>query len=136
MLQLPDCFQLVLDETKLNAGELTTKGLMNFNSIKDVISNQRLGYDFNYHQQEFPTNIRVLSISDTKSILPCDCFLKLSPTVERFDAISYENFIFDLLNKKESNLLDKFRAYLTVVSNLEYKIPDSVQKVMALDLTF
>lgn len=129
MLQLPDCFQLVLDETKLNAGELTAKGLMNFNSIKDVISNQRLGYDFNYHQQEFPTNIRVLSISDTKSILPCDCFLKLSPTVERFDAISYENFIFDLLNKKDCNLLDKFRVFLTIVSNLEYKIPDSVQKV-------
>lgn len=134
MLQLPDCFQLVLDETKLNAGELTTKGLMNFNSIKDVISNQRLSYDFNYHQQEFPTNIRVLSISDTKSILPCDCFLKLNPTVERFDSISYESFIFELLNKKDSNLLDKFRTYLTVLSNLEYRIPDSVQKVVEDDI--
>jgi hypothetical protein len=129
MLQLPDCFQLVLDETKLNAGELSTKGLMNFNSIKEVIFNQRLNYDFNYHQQEFPTNIRVLSVSDTKSILPCDCFLKLNPTIERFDAISYENFIFDLINKKDCNMLNKFRVYLTVLSNLEYKIPDSVQKV-------
>lgn len=134
MLQLPDCFQLVLDETKLNAGELTTKGLMNFNSVKEVISNQRLGYDFNYHQQEFTTNIRVLSISDTKSILPCDCFLKLKPTVERFDAIEYDSFIFDLLNKKGSNLLDKFRAYLTILSNLEYKIPDAVQKVVEDDI--
>ena len=129
MLQLPDCFQLVLDETKLNAGELSTKGLMNFNSIKEVIFNQRLNYDFNYHQQEFPTNIRVLSVSDTKSILPCDCFLKLNPTIERFDAISYENFIFDLINKKDCNMLNMFRVYLTVLSNLEYKIPDSVQKV-------
>ncbi len=70
MLQLPQNFQLVLDETTLNPGELSAKGLMNFNAIKDIIQSQKLNYDFNYHHQEFPTNIRVLTLSETKSILP------------------------------------------------------------------
>jgi len=43
---------------------------MNFNAIKDIIQSQKLNYDFNYHHQEFPTNIRVLTLSETKSILP------------------------------------------------------------------
>lgn len=130
MLQLPSNFQLVLDETRLNAGELNAKGLMNFNSIKDIISMQKLNYDFNYHHQEFPTNIRVLTLSETKSILPADCVLKIQPTVERFDATAYENVIFNLLNQKDSNLVKNFRSYLTILSNQDYKIPDHVQKVI------
>ena len=70
MLQLPDNFHLIVDETALNTGELNAKGLMNFNSIKDIVTYQKLNYDFNYHHQEFPTNIRVLILSQTKSILP------------------------------------------------------------------
>lgn len=134
MLQLPNHFQLILDETKLNAGDLSTKGLLNFNSVKDLISNQKVDYDFNYHRQEFPTNIRVLTLSDTKSILPCDCALKLKPNVERFDASYYENIIFDLLGKRDSNLLNNFRTYLTILTNYTYTIPDSVQKIVEEDI--
>lgn len=59
-----------------------------------------------------------------------DCVLKLNPSVERFDAAAYESIIFNLLDQKDSILLNSFRNYLTVLSNLEYKIPDHIQKVM------
>lgn len=134
MLQLPEKFELVLDETKLNAGELNSKGLMNFNSIKDIISSQKVNYDFNYHQQEFPTNLRVLSLSDTKSILPFDCTLKINHNVEFFDSSAYESIVLNLVEKRDSNLLKNFRNYLSIVSNLEYTIPDTVQKVVEEDI--
>jgi hypothetical protein len=59
----------------LNTGELNAKGLMNFNSIKDIITWQKLNYDFNYHHQEFHTDIRILTLSQTKSILPVIYYL-------------------------------------------------------------
>jgi hypothetical protein len=70
ILQLPDKFSLIIDETLLNTGELKEKGLINFNSIKDVIKWQRLNYDFSYHTQEFQTDLRVLVFSEAKSIIP------------------------------------------------------------------
>lgn len=134
MLQLPDHFNLVLDETMLSSGELNSKGLMNFNSIKDIITWQKVNYDFNYHQQEFPTNIRVLTLSETKSILPADCTLKLNANVERFDSSIYENVVFNLIGRKDSNLINNFRNYLTVLGSLEYKLADYVQKIVEEDI--
>jgi hypothetical protein len=69
MLQLPDRFQLVVDETILNAGELKQKGLINMHALNDIIKWQKLNYDFEFHSQEFLTNIRVLILSNSKSIL-------------------------------------------------------------------
>lgn len=69
MLQLPDRFQLVIDETVLNAGELKPKGLINLHGLNDIIKWQKLNYDFEFHAHEFFTNIRILILSHTKSIL-------------------------------------------------------------------
>ena len=77
MLQLPNNFSLILDETVLNAGELTPKGLLNINSLKDIIRWQKINYDFSYHQQEFQTNMRILILSETKSILPVSILHKI-----------------------------------------------------------
>ena len=73
-LQLPNHFHLLIDETGLNTGELNAKGLLNVNSLKDIIKWQKINYDFGFHSHEFLTNIRVLILSRTKSILPV-CFL-------------------------------------------------------------
>ena len=68
-LQLPNNAHLIIDETSLNAGELKTKGLMNVNALNDIIKWQKMNYDFGFHSHEFNTNIRVLVLSQTKSIL-------------------------------------------------------------------
>jgi len=133
MLQLPSGFQLVIDETKLNTGELKQKGLMNVNSLKEVIQWQKLNYDFSYHQQEFQTNLRVLILSQTKSILASDCQLKLKPNVDRLESLdAYLNYVMSLLENKR--LIENFRKYLCVLAQLDYKIPESLQKIVEDDI--
>lgn len=133
MLQLPETFQLVIDETDLSSGELKEKGLMNVTSLKDIIQWQKLNYDFSYHQQEFQSNVRVLVLSQTKSILPFDCQLKLKTTVECLDSLeNYENYISNLIESK--NLLDNFRRYFCILSKQDYKLPESLQKIVEDDI--
>jgi len=133
MLQLPEHFELVIDETGLSSGELKQKGLMNVGSIKDIIQWQRLSYDFSYHQQEFFTNMRILVLSNTKSILPFDCQIKLKTNEGNLDSLeNYEKFILNLI--ENNNLLDYFRRYLCVLAKQEYKISDSIQKVIEEDI--
>jgi len=133
MLQLPDNFQLVIDETCLSTGELKEKGLLNVSSIREIIQWQKLNYDFSYHQQEFHTNIRILIMSETKSILPFDCQLKLKTNVNHMDSVeSYEKFIFDLIESK--HLLDNFRRYLCILAKQDYKIAESLQKIVEDDI--
>ncbi len=69
MLQLPEKFHLIIDETSLSTGELNQKGLMNMHALNDVIKWQKLNYDFGFHAQEFLTDMRLLIFSTTKSIL-------------------------------------------------------------------
>jgi hypothetical protein len=133
MLQLPEHFELVVDETGLSSGELKQKGLINVGSIKDIIQWQRLSYDFSYHNQEFYTNMRVLVLSNTKSILPFDCQIKLKTNEGCLDSLeNYEKFIMNLI--ENNTLLDNFRRYLCVLAKQEYKISDSIQKVIEEDI--
>ena len=44
-------------------------GVTNMTAIGNVISWQKVDYDFNFHQQEFTTNIVALVLSEGKSIL-------------------------------------------------------------------
>ena len=107
---------------------------MNFNSLKDIVKWQKFNYDFNFHQQEFHTNMHVLMLSDTKSILPADCHLKLKPNVDRFDPVTYNSCISDLFNNKATKVMKNFRNYLSIISKLEYKISQSMHKVISLNL--
>ena len=152
MLQLPNNFSLILDETVLNAGELAPKGLLNINSLKDIIRWQKINYDFSYHQQEFQTNMRILILSETKSILPVsflnkivsfffklislifgfkfDAQLKLKANVEHFDADKYINYTNELISRIGSSLLNNIRKYFSILSQIDYKLNEPMQKVI------
>jgi hypothetical protein len=134
MLQLPDSFHLIIDETSLIAGPLNQKGLLNINSIKEIITGQKLSYDFAYHHQEFHTNIKVLILSETKSILPSDAHLKLKPSVETFDADKYINYISGLINHSDAQLIDNMRKYFTILSQLDYKLGEAMEKIVQDDI--
>lgn len=41
---------------------------------------QKVEYDFNYHRQDFPSNVPVLVISEGKSLLPVSKALKTFTT--------------------------------------------------------
>ena len=82
-LQLPENFNLIIDETSLVTGQLTQKGLMNVNSLKEIIQWQKMSYDFGFHSHEFLTNIRVLVLSQTKSILPVSIVIKIGLSLKQ-----------------------------------------------------
>ncbi|KAK3553342.1 hypothetical protein QTP70_001370, partial [Hemibagrus guttatus] len=69
-LQLGKNTSLVLDETHLEQGQLDTTGVQNITALGNLISWQKVDYDFNYHQMEFPCNINVLIMSEGRSLLP------------------------------------------------------------------
>eukprot|EP00064_Thunnus_orientalis_P002319 superscaffoldBa00000164_g2326 len=69
-LQLAKNTSLFLDETQLEQGQLDTTGVRNVTALGNVISWQKVDYDFNYHQMEFPCNINVLIASEARSLLP------------------------------------------------------------------
>ncbi len=129
MLQLPDNFNLIIDETNLNTGELNQKGLLNVNSLKEIIKWQKMSYDFSYHHQEFNKNMKILVLSQTKSILPFDCQIKLNSNVDKFEPDKYESYVNELFNKTSSHLLNNIRKYFTILSNIDYKLNQTMQKV-------
>jgi hypothetical protein len=92
----------------------------------------QLNYDFSYHQQEFHTNIRLLIFSETKSILPFDCQLKLKTSSSPATVESYEKLIYDMFENK--HLLENFRRYLCILTKQEYKIAESLQKIVEDDI--
>lgn len=44
--------------------------MRNVTALGNLISWQKVDYDFNYHQMEFPCNINVLIASEGRSLLP------------------------------------------------------------------
>lgn len=45
-------------------------GVRNVTALGNLISWQKVDYDFSYHQMEFPCNINVLIASEGRSLLP------------------------------------------------------------------
>lgn len=85
VLQLVDGTQLLVDETVLDEGQLVDPGVRNFQALNNLIQNQTLTYEFPYSQYDFDTDINVISLSTTKSMLPVCLFvvLDLDPCVTK-----------------------------------------------------
>ncbi|XP_055775768.1 mini-chromosome maintenance complex-binding protein-like [Salvelinus fontinalis] len=67
-LQLARNTALFLDEMQLEQGQLDTSGVWNIPALGNLISWQKVDYDFN--KMEFPCNINVLITSEGRSLLP------------------------------------------------------------------
>nr|XP_020460023.1 mini-chromosome maintenance complex-binding protein [Monopterus albus] len=125
-LQLARNTSLFLDETQLEQGQLDTTGVRNVTALGNLISWQKVDYDFNYHQMEFPCNINVLIASEGRSLLPSDCRIHLQPQVAPPHLEEYLSSI--VLHPQPSSQLNKFRSYLSVAQLLDYSISDEVTK--------
>ncbi|KAM7385909.1 hypothetical protein PAMP_001953 [Pampus punctatissimus] len=125
-LQLARNTSLFLDETQLEQGQLDTTGVRNVTALGNVISWQKVDYDFNYHQMEFPCNINVLIASEGRSLLPSDCQIHLQTQVTPEHMDEYLSSIH--VHPQASSQLNKFRLYLSVARLLDYSISDEVTK--------
>jgi hypothetical protein len=127
LLQLPDNTSLVIDETLLEQGQLDTPGVHNVTALSNLITWQKVDYDFSYHQMEFPCNINVLITSEGRSLLPADCQVHLQP---QLIPPNMEEHMSSLLTAVLPSVLNKFRVYLTLLRFLDYSISDEVTKAV------
>ena len=101
-------------------------------SIGHLISWQKVEYNFNYHQIEFPSDVPVLVLSDGRSMLPNDAQIMLRPEQVPGPTVVDEsiNLISSMLN---AEFLNKIRSYLTVVQHLTYQLNEDIQKAVQED---
>ncbi|XP_061220236.1 mini-chromosome maintenance complex-binding protein [Neopsephotus bourkii] len=130
VLQLASNTSLVVDETQLEQGQLDTKGVHNVTALGNLITWQKVDYDFNYHQMEFPCNINVLITSEGRSLLPSDCQVHLQP---QLIPPNMEEYMSSLLTAVLPSVLNKFRIYLSLLRLLDYSISDEVTKAVEED---
>ncbi|KAM6923248.1 mini-chromosome maintenance complex-binding protein [Lycodopsis pacificus] len=124
-LQLARNTSLFLDESQLEQGQLDTTGVRNVTALGNLISWQKVDYDFDYHQMEFPCNINVLITSEGRSLLPSDCRIHLQSQVAPPDM---DEYLGSIRMHPQASQLNKFRMYLSVARLLDYSISDEVTK--------
>ncbi|XP_075875232.1 mini-chromosome maintenance complex-binding protein [Nelusetta ayraudi] len=125
-LQLARNTSLFLDETRLEQGQLDATGVRNVTALGNLISWQKVDYDFSYHQMEFPCNINVLVTSEARSLLPSDCQIRLQP--QPGAAHTEEQQQQQHLGGVHASQLKKFRIYLSVARHLDYSISEEMTK--------
>ncbi|XP_069689031.1 mini-chromosome maintenance complex-binding protein isoform X2 [Periplaneta americana] len=128
LLQLSAQTHLVLDETCLQQGQLDSNGVHNIAALGALISQQKVDYDFKYYTLEFHTDVPVLVLSEGKSLLPSNVNVPLE-----FDAHSLQTKkeIFEAVGHfLQEPMLHKLRKYLTVMSHLQYSLPQDLEKVI------
>lgn len=127
ILQLTKHTHLVLDETKMEQGNLDATGVNNISALGHLIKTQRVEYDFKYYKMEFDSDISVLILSEGKSLLPSDYHISLRPeesSLEIFDAIVEAATYY--LKEEIMNLI---RIYLTNLKLIKYSISEDLQFV-------
>lgn len=127
ILQLTKHTHLVLDETKMEQGNLDATGVNNISALGHLIKTQRVEYDFKYYKMDFDSDISVLILSEGKSLLPSDYHISLRPeesSLEIFDAIVEAATYY--LKEEIMNLI---RIYLTNLKLIKYSISEDLQFV-------
>lgn len=130
VLQLSRNTNLILDETQLEAGQLTVEGHKNIKALEHVIRWQKVQYDFDFYQREFEADIAIICVSEGKSILPSDAHIPLEATVSHDDLLNHFHHIEAELRL---NLLQKFRIYLGLAQNMEYSIDKELEALIQND---
>uniref|UniRef100_A0A8C1XKD9 Mini-chromosome maintenance complex-binding protein n=1 Tax=Cyprinus carpio TaxID=7962 RepID=A0A8C1XKD9_CYPCA len=129
-LQLASNTSLFLDETQLEQGQLDATGVRNITALGNLITWQKVDYDFNYHQMEFSCNINVLITSEGRSLLPSDCQVHLRPTL---NPPNLEEYLSAVQVAQVPSQLNKYRIYLSVARALNYNISDEITKAVEED---
>uniref|UniRef100_A0ACD5TRH0 Uncharacterized protein n=1 Tax=Avena sativa TaxID=4498 RepID=A0ACD5TRH0_AVESA len=106
VLQLPQGTHLTFDETFLQSGTLSPKGVENTVLLKNLMESLMVEYDFEYYKLEMATDVQMLTLSEAKSnILPSDLVVPFRPsTVPAVNASPEE--------------LESWRWYLATVRSL------------------
>lgn len=126
ILQLSESTNLMVDETALEAGQLDANGVKNVTALGNVISWQKLEYDFNFYKAEFTTNLLVLVLSEGKSLLPSDCHVVLRPQ----NPVQPAQIA---LRSVHLDTLERMQAFLGMARVAGYSLSSEMQEVLQND---
>ncbi|XP_022743028.1 mini-chromosome maintenance complex-binding protein isoform X2 [Durio zibethinus] len=123
VLQLPEGSHIMVDETQLESGSLSSIGIENTKSLKNLMEFQKVEYDFQYYKMEMAADVQLLIFSEGKSnIVPADVVVPFQPS-------SLESFEIPV-----AEALEAWRWYLATVRLLPHSIGSEMQKVVEDDL--
>ncbi|KAJ2022296.1 hypothetical protein IWW57_004581, partial [Coemansia sp. S610] len=125
VLQLAVDTEIICDETCLHEGTLDDRGLRNLQALQTVILYQTLTYVYPYQPINLATNLRVLVLSNGKSIMENDCDLYLSESsvafLARIDDESAASF-----KPLDPMHTEQIRQYLELARHMEFSVPTDV----------
>ncbi|XP_022134341.1 mini-chromosome maintenance complex-binding protein isoform X2 [Momordica charantia] len=123
VLQLAEGSHLMIDETQLQTGTLSSVGVENARLLKSLMELQKVEYDFKYYKMDMTTDVQLLILSEGKSnILPADLVVPFQPSAVGSSAIT------DMV------ALEAWRWYLCNVRSLPHSIESEMQQVVENDL--
>ncbi len=119
-LQVARGTHLLFDETRLAEGKLEAQGVKNVGAVQQLIAQQKLKYDFKYHDITFDTDAPVLVLSKGKSIFRCDSALQLKPKLALPTAYAALG--------APPKAVAAWREYLMLARQLQVGIPEATSK--------
>ncbi|CAK9326302.1 unnamed protein product [Citrullus colocynthis] len=123
VLQLAEGSHLMIDETQLEVGTLSSLGVENARLLKNLMELQKVEYDFKYYKMDMTTDVQLLILSEGKSnILPADLVVPFQPSSVGSSAIT------------DMDALEAWRWYLSNVRSLPHSIETEMQQVVENDL--
>ncbi|XP_037908654.1 mini-chromosome maintenance complex-binding protein [Hermetia illucens] len=127
LLQLAPHTHLILDETRLEPGKLENNGVRGVQSLADLIKSQQIKANFEFFEMQYDMNIPVLTLSEGRSMLPCDFQIPLK------DQMAGDTFIEETLKAAKHYLepkLNAIRKYLTTAKLVQFNIdPETTQMI-------
>ncbi len=72
---------MVIDESGMTEGKLGDMGVRNLRFLSRIVVGQKLGFEFPFHDFEIDTDLTVLVLGSSKSILPVLFPISTSPSV-------------------------------------------------------
>ncbi|XP_046833718.1 mini-chromosome maintenance complex-binding protein [Vespa crabro] len=127
ILQLSANTHLVIDETGLTSGQVSQAGRQNYDAIMNLITFQKVPYDFKFYTMEYDTDIPVLILSEAKSFIPCPTQVVLKEESE-----NHYLQVIEATNQylKDQNRLTDIRHYLEVLRHTEFEFNEDVTNVI------
>lgn len=126
LLQLSKHTHLILDETKMNQGQLTPEGLNNLKALGNLITWQKVDYDFSFHQLPFESDCPCLILSEGRTMLPMDFQVLLKPSIEVTPA-SIDESLAGANSAMTEELLTHLRNFLTQARFLDWKLTPDIE---------
>ncbi|KAK4877050.1 hypothetical protein RN001_009556 [Aquatica leii] len=128
LLQLSSNTHLILDETKLAPGRLNESGVKAISALSNTIKNQKIAYDFNYYPVEFDCDIAFLILSEGKTLLSSDFYVRLNP--DNTFVKTYQEILETVKILLKPELLNDIRVYLTQMRHSDFQLNDDVHQLV------